>query len=100
MPIQAVCAGAPHNSTLELMHAKVSRPTKMAFLSALLLGAVVGIAMFFAAGDHNPQQAFHGAPWSSPLHWALVGISWFAATFALTFPVLWIVLRFLVRGPA
>ena len=87
--------------TLELMPMKMAGITKGALLAALVLGAIVGTALFIAAGDHNPSQVFHGAEHSSFMRWMLVGVSWFAATIAVTFPVLWAVawvaLRFLSR---
>jgi hypothetical protein len=58
---------------------------KTAGITALFVGMLAGGLLFYAAGQHNPQQEFHGAEWSSPLSWALVFLTGFAAGFVAAF---------------
>jgi len=54
--------------------------------------------MFYVAGEHNPQQVFHGGADSSFSAWLLVGVSWFipvfVGVFIVAFLFLWFVLGF------
>jgi ribose/xylose/arabinose/galactoside ABC-type transport system permease subunit len=76
----------------------ISRATKLSLVSSSMLGVAVGIAMFLVAGEHNPDYEFHGAEWSSVASWAFIGIAWFAAIFAVSCAVFWILLRLFSRG--
>lgn len=57
-----------------------------------LCACLLGSAMFYAAGQHNLQNEFHGAPWSSTWNWVFIGGSWallgFVIGFAAAFTVL------------
>jgi hypothetical protein len=80
------------------MRRPVFRAAKIAALVAAMPALVVGGIVFYAAGEHNPQQVFHGGADSSLFYWFLVSLSWFVPAFVVGFVVafflLWLVFRF------
>jgi hypothetical protein len=80
------------------MRRPLLQASKIAALAAAVPALAVGGAMFYIAGEHNPQQVFHGGVNSSLSAWLLVGVSWFVpvfiVVFVLAFLLLWLVLRF------
>lgn len=79
------------------MRRPVFRAAKISALAAAVPALAVGGVMFYIAGEHNPQQVFHGGAESSLSAWLLVGFSWFVPVFVVVFVVafllLWSVFR-------
>lgn len=75
------------------MRSPTYRAAKVATLVAAVPALAVAGVMFYIAGEHNPQQVFHGDAHSSFSAWLLVGAMWFVAVFAVLFTVAFLVLR-------
>ena len=80
------------------MRSQTYRAVKIATLVAAVPALAVAGFMFYIAGEHNPQQVFHGDAHSSLSAWLLVGATWFVAVFAVLFTIAFLVLRVIFGG--